>query len=111
MGACLTQPINGRESPVAFASCKLTATQQRWATVDKEAYAASWALHKFKHRIFGNIVTLYSDHNPITFLTATTPKSSKRVRWALKLHKFDIALRHRAGVLNAAADCLGRQVS
>ena len=43
VGACLTQPINGRECPVAFASCKLTATQQRWATVEKEAYAALWS--------------------------------------------------------------------
>jgi len=78
----LTQPSEGRECPLAFASCKLTATQQRWATIEKETYAALWSLQKFKHWIFGNTVTLYSDNNPITFLTETTPKSSKLMRWA-----------------------------
>ena len=38
-GACLTQPIEGHEYPIAFASCQLTETQQRWASVKKEAYA------------------------------------------------------------------------
>jgi hypothetical protein len=111
VGACLTQPIEGREYPVAFASCKLTETQQRWATVEKEAYAALWSLQKFKHWIFGNVVILYSDHNPITFLTSSTPKSSKLMRWALALQEFDVVFRHRAGVLNTAADCLSRNVS
>ena len=39
-------------------------------------------LQKFKHWLFGTVVTLYSDHNPITFLTNSTPKSSKLVRYA-----------------------------
>ena len=38
-GACLTQQDGDSERPVAFASCKFD-TQQRWATVHKEAYAA-----------------------------------------------------------------------
>ena len=83
----------------------------RSATVEKEAYAALWSLEKFKHWIFGNKVTLYSDHNPLTFLTEITPKSSKLMRWALALQEFDIVFCHRAGVLNTAADCLSRNVS
>jgi len=35
-------------------------------------------------------IRLYFDHNPITFLTETTPKSSKLMRWALALQEFDV---------------------
>ena len=45
VGACLTQPSGVREFPVAFASHKLTETQQRWATIEKEAYGALWSLN------------------------------------------------------------------
>src|SRR5208282_5035717 len=103
-------PYGDRERPVAFASSKLTATQQNWATIEKEAYSALWALQKFKHWIFGNSVTLYSDHNPITFLTQTTPKSSKLMRLALAIQEFEVVFCYRRSNLNAAADCLSRNV-
>ena len=116
VGAVLTQShASGtgsgyRDHPVAFASAKLTPTQQRWATVEKEAYAALWGLQKFKHWLFGTSITLYSDHNPITYLTETTPKSAKLVRWALALQEFNVNFVYRAGRVNEAADCLSRMV-
>ena len=111
VGACLSQPSDGREQPVAFASCKFTSTQQNWATIVKEAYAVLWALQKFRHWIFGRPVTVYSDHNPLTFLTETTPKSAKLMRWALALQEYDITFRYCKGILNVAADCLSRNVN
>jgi hypothetical protein len=111
IGCILTQTSGqGSEQPVAFASNKLTLTQQRWATIEKEAYAALWSLQKFKHWLFGSKITLYSDHNPITFLTDTTPKSSKLMRWALALQEFDVIFKYRSGKTNEAADCLSRMV-
>jgi len=111
VGAALTQPDErGHEYPVAFASSKLTETQQRWATIEKESYAALWALQKYKYWLLGRPVILYSDHNPITFLTETTPKSSKLMRWALALAEFNVEFRYRTGRSNEAADCLSRMV-
>jgi len=111
VGAALTQcDTQGRFRPVAFASSKLTPTQQRWSTIEREAYAALWALQKYKYWIFGTRIILYSDHNPITFLTEATPKSSKLMRWSLALQEFDVEFRYRSGKLNEAADCLSRMV-
>jgi RNase H-like domain found in reverse transcriptase/Reverse transcriptase (RNA-dependent DNA polymerase) len=111
VGAALTQPdAGGNERPIAFASSKLSETQQRWATIEKEAYAALWALQKYKYWLYGRSVILYSDHNPITFLTETTPKSSKLMRWHLALQEFDVQFRFRKGSTNEAADCLSRMV-
>jgi len=116
IGAILTQSGMSdtgeiyRDYPVAIASAKLSSTQQRWATIEKEAYAALWGLQKFKHWLFGTSVTLYSDHNPITFLTQTTSKSSKLVRWSLALQEFNVTFCYRSGITNEAADCASRMV-
>jgi hypothetical protein len=116
IGAILTQTgvsDNGelhQNYPVAFASAKLSSTQRRWATIEKEAYAALWVLQKFKHWLFGTSVILYSDHNPITFLTQTTSKSSKLVRWSLALQEFNVTFCFKSGITNEAADCASRMV-
>jgi len=116
VGAVLTQSrVSGTgvqydNYPVAFASAKLTSTQQRWAIIEKEAYAALWGLQKFRYWVMGTHVTLYSDHNPITYLTETTPKSAKLVRWSLALSEFNVTFVYRAGRVNEAADCLSRMV-
>jgi hypothetical protein len=110
VGSCLSQNVDGKDYPVAFASAKLTKTQQGWSTIEKEAYAALWSLQKFKQWIFGNTVTLHPDHNPITFLTETTPKSAKLMRWSLAIQEFDVHFKYKCGDMNTVADCLSRDV-
>lgn len=105
----LRQPAeDGKVYPVAFTSLKLTPTQRGWSTVEKEAYAALSALKKFRSWVWGTKITVFSDHNPLTYLTECAPKSAKLMRWALALQEFDISFRFRAGKLNIAADSLTR---
>jgi len=112
VGAALCQPADdGTDQPVSFASSKFTPTQRNWSTVEKEAYAAIYALQRFKHWIFGTEVVLYSDHNPLSFLCDSVPKSSKLMRWALALQEYNVQFKYKAGKLNEAADCLSRMVS
>jgi len=58
------------------------------------------------HAIFKIII--HSDHNPLTFLTESAPKSSKLIRWSLALAEYDIEFKYHAGKLNIAADSLSR---
>ena len=114
VGAALTQHGGlgeGSLRPVAFASRKLTETQQNWSTLEREAYAALFGLQKYKYWLYGRKTTLYSDHNPLLFLNESVPKSSKLMRWALALQEFDIEFRYRVGKQNEAADCLSRMVN
>ena len=99
---------NGVDHPIAFFSSKLDKTQQDWSTVEKEAYAALKSLQRVKQWIFGRKVTLHSDHNPLTYLTESAPKSAKLLRWALALQEFDVTFRYRAGKNNVVPDMLSR---
>ena len=75
----------GVEHLIAFFSSKLTPAQRNWATIEREAYAVLVTVNKFKHWFFGSKVTIHSDHNPLTYLTESAPKSSKLMRWSLAL--------------------------
>jgi hypothetical protein len=101
-----------RECPIAFYSKKYNDTQRAWSTIDKEAFACLEALRRFKHWIYGYRVHLYSDHNPLSYLTESVPKSAKLLRWALALQEFDIVFHYKAGKTSAMAvpDCLSRLV-
>ena len=73
---------NGVENPVAFFSTKFTLTQRNWATIERETYAILTALRKYREWAFGNKIVIHCDHNPLTYLTASAPKSSKLMRWS-----------------------------
>ena len=93
VGAVLTQvDEHGIERPISFISQKLSDTQRRWATIEKEAYAIIWALNKLKEIITGCKIFIFSDHNPLIYLTESMSKSAKLVRWSLSLQTFDFEL-------------------
>jgi len=109
MGAVLTQQENCEfERPISFISQKLTDTQQRWVTIEKETYAIVRALTKLKEVIIGSKIHIFTDHNLLTYLTESMSKSAKLVRWSLALQTFDVDVKHTKGKLNVIADCLSR---
>ena len=109
VGCTLSQPDgDGVERPIAFASKKLNETQQRWSTIEKESYAVMWALQKYRQWLFGAEVIVFSDHNPLTYLTEASPKSAKLMRWALAIQEFHVKFCYKPGKANTAADCLSR---
>jgi hypothetical protein len=109
VGVCLIQWTDGeQELPLALASMKLSPVQTRWSTIECEAFAVIWALKKFRPWILLSPITVFPDHNPLSYLTETTPKSAKLTRWALSLQEFNITSKYRAAGKNVAADFLSR---
>jgi hypothetical protein len=72
---------SGKEYPISFVSSKLSDVQRRWSTIEKEAYAVIFALRKFDYLVFARKIVLFSDHNPLAYLTLAVPKSAKLTRW------------------------------
>lgn len=103
---------NNHEKPVAFDSCKLTPYQRNWSVIEKEAYACVWASNRFRHWMFSDNITLYSDHNPLSYLCKSAPKSAKLMGWYLALQEFYLVkFCYRSSSSNQAADCSSWMVS
>lgn len=109
IGACLAQKDEmGREKPIAFFSKKLSATQMRWATIEREAYCVLESLKKFDTWIFASEIEVVSDHNPLQYLTQSVPHGAKLTRWALALQRYNVTVSYRKGSKHGNADALSR---
>ena len=64
LGAVLLQQANGVWRPVSFASHARSETERRYAQIEKEALATSWACQKFSDFILGKHILIKTDHNP-----------------------------------------------
>ena len=66
LGAVLLQEQeNGTRKPVAYASRSMTSTEQRYAQIEKEALATTWACEKFNDFILGKDILIETDHKPL----------------------------------------------
>ena len=100
----------GNHRPISFFSKKLNDTQRKWSTIEREAFAVLESLNRFKSFVFGYEIHIYSDHNPLSYLTESAPKSAKLLRWSLALQNFNVCFHYKAGNSSAMAapDCLSR---
>ena len=53
LGAVLLQKNDQLWEPVTYASCTMTSTECRYAQVEKEALALTWACEKFANYVLG----------------------------------------------------------
>ena len=73
LGAVLLQvDADGNRQPICYASRSLTDAETRYAVIEKEALAATWACEKFSDYILGMSFTLETDHKPLVPLLSTT---------------------------------------
>jgi len=95
---------------VAFASCALTATETRYAQIEKELLAVVFALDKFEQYAYGRPVTIESDHKPLEAIAKKTLRCApKRLQGMfLKIQKFDINIVYNPGSRMYLADTLSR---
>ncbi|GFT93745.1 retrovirus-related Pol polyprotein from transposon gypsy [Trichonephila clavipes] len=109
VGCCLG-PLDGEDNihPIAFGSQKLNPSQQKWSTIEREAYAIIWALRRFETLLCGAKIFLLTDHNPLVFLTSAAPQCPRLQRWALAIQRHDIEASHMKGSKLVNADALSR---
>ena len=111
LGAVLLQRVTSEWRPVAYASRTLSATEQKYAQIEKEALAVTWACTKFSDYLLGNKFLIESDHKPLIPLLNTKHLDClppRILRFRLRLAKFDYTVSHVPGKLLYAADALSR---
>jgi len=87
--------LDGSVAPVEFMSKKLSATERRWPTRDREAYAIIVGLKKFDSYIRGRPVTINTDHKSLKWMLEA--KEGRVARWASRLTEYDITICHKSG--------------
>ena len=64
-GACLCQHHEEGEKPVYYLSHKLTASQTKWLTIEKEAFAIFYVLKKLDQYLHDADFIIRRDHKPL----------------------------------------------
>ena len=110
IGAALHQMLDGQAIPVGFFSKKLSASQQKCSTFERELFAAFSAVLHFKALIEGRDVTLFTDHKPLAaaFKSAKPAKSDKQQRHLSLITEYISDVQYIRGDQNIVADCLSR---
>ena len=111
LGAVLMQKSKTEWRPVAYASRSMTETEKRYAQIEKEALATTWACEKFATYILGMKFLVETDHKPLVPLLGTKHLDSlppRVLRFCLRLARFDYTIVHVPGKLLYTADTLSR---
>ena len=112
LGAVLLQEQDdGEMRPVAYASKSMTPTEQRYAQIEKEALAMTWACDRFADYLMGLQFHVETDHKPLVPLM-----SAKRLdelplrvqRFRMRMLRYHFTISHVPGKNLIMADALSR---
>jgi hypothetical protein len=118
IGACLSQPCDElvdepipgvrNERPIYFLSHKLSPTQTKWSTIEKEAYAIHFALQKLDYYLHSAEFIIRTDHRPLKYLLESKMQNRKIQLWALGIAGYNCTIEYIPGTENTCADLLSR---
>ena len=108
IGAALVQEQEGQEKAIEYMSNSLNDTQQKWGTIQREAYAIMQAVHKFKPYLHGHQFTIRTDHKPLKYMFRAKMENEKLKLWAMELAQHNCKIEYITGPQNKQADFLSR---
>ncbi len=94
---------------MAFESKKLSETERRWPTHEKEMWAVIHCLKTWGHYIGSKDVVVWTDNVTLKYFSTQPKLSSKQVRWQDTLALFNVDIRHKPGKENIVPDALSRK--
>lgn len=110
-GAVLLQEDDtGVPHPVSYFSAKFNKHQLNYSTIEKETLAMLLALQHFYVYVCSthSPVFVYTDHNPLVFLSKMYNHNQRLMRWALLVQGYNLVIKHKRGSENVVADALSR---
>ena len=96
---------------MAFASRALTETETRYAQIEKEALALTWALERSAEYVISKSIILETDHKPLVPLLGSKSLDllpPHVLRFRLRLMRFQYTIHHVPGKTLYTADALSR---
>ena len=94
---------------VAFASHALSATEQKYPQIDREALAIVWAVSQFHLYVYGSKFVVVIDHKPLDAIwnNPRSKLSARLEKWTLRLQAYNFKIRYEPG-RNNPADPVGK---
>ena len=112
LGAVLLQrQPDGELTPISYISRSLTPTEQRYAQIEKEALAFTWACERFSDYLLELRFHVQTDHKSLVPLFTSKPLDELPVRvqrFRLRMMRFDFSVSHVPGKSLLMADALSR---
>ena len=108
LGGVLSQELDGKVLPIAYASRTLSKTEVNYSTIEKELLAILFSVETFRPYLYGRKFTLETDHRPLVWLHNVKNPNSKLIRWRLRLNEYDYVIVYKKGTTNSNADALSR---
>ena len=110
----LQQNSSGLWQPVEYASRKLTEAERRYAMVEKEALAITWACEKFDYYLVGREFEVETDHKPLVAILGEKDLSKLPLRvqrFKLRMMRYGYTIFHTPGEQMYMADLLSRPIN
>lgn len=110
-GAVLLQEDKeGIDHPICYFSRKFNRSQRNYSTIEKEALALLFAVQHFEVYVGSSTfpVIVYTDHNPLTFISRMRNQNQRLMRWFLIFQEYNLDIRYKKGTDNVVADALSR---
>jgi hypothetical protein len=95
--------IAQKGKPIAFYSRKLTPTQRRYTTTERELLAIVETLKEFRNILLGHRIDVYTDHQNLTYKQFNT---NRVMRWRLLIEEYGPNIIYVQGKHNIVADAL-----
>jgi len=115
LGAILSQlQDDHRLHPVAYASRSLSTTEKQYGITELETLAVVWTISHFHAYLYGNDVTVYTDHSAVKAVLETPSPSAKHVRWWTQVYASgvrNVKIVYHCGKENVIADALSHSDS
>jgi len=110
IGGVLEQCKHGKWEPLGFFSKKLSPTECKYSTFDRELLGAKVSIEHFRHMVEGRTFTLYTDHKPLTKAISTSRdrSSPRQSRHLAFIAEFTTDIKHVSGKHNTVSDALSR---
>ncbi|GJZ05138.1 putative reverse transcriptase domain-containing protein [Tanacetum coccineum] len=105
LGAVLMQ----REKVIAYASRQLKINEKNYTTHDLELGAVVFALKIWRHYLYGNKCTIFTDHKSLQHILDQKELNMRQRHWLEFLSDYDCEIRYHPGKANVVADALSRK--
>ncbi|BES95184.1 Hypothetical Protein NTJ_07993 [Nesidiocoris tenuis] len=98
VGAVLSHHTRDGDKPIAYASQMLSATQQAYPSIEREAYAIVYGINRFKDFLYGRGFDLVTDHRPLLYIFESKKglpiyAANRIQRWAYQISNFNYRLK------------------